>query len=42
MGKEKKMVRRLGEDLSIAFRVRGVWQAVGNLSQGSTDFTRRV
>jgi hypothetical protein len=39
MGEVKKMVRCLGEDLPVAFRVSGARQAVGDLSQGSTDFT---
>jgi hypothetical protein len=42
MGEGKKMVRRLSEDLPLTFRVRGARQVIGDLSQGSTDFTRRV
>jgi hypothetical protein len=36
------MVLRLGEDMLIAFRVQGAGQAVGDLSQDSPDFTRRI
>jgi hypothetical protein len=42
MDEGKKMVHCLGEDLLVAFRIRGARQAVGDLSQGSTNFTRRV
>jgi hypothetical protein len=42
MGKGKKMVHCLGEDLSVAFRVRGTWKVVGDLSQNPADFTRHV
>jgi hypothetical protein len=42
MGEGKKMVCHLGEDLPVAFRVRGTRQAAGDLILVSADFPQRV